>query len=250
MGRKQPCVPAGGHRLIPAVFLAVSATACSYLSEAGSQGGPYEPAPRRSIELPVLMGEQLHTRAQICADARVRSPDKRLALVAIKSHICDFEGRACLKLTRDLSDTCNGFVHANFALYHSRLYRNSPDRAHVMEESPVAWDIAEEWSKITPVMAVLDLQTCERIGDVRPGDGEGVVGTGNEPALIRFLQIRSSLLALPGVRKVLGPAIASLAKDYDARCLSQPEPTVLQVWKTMEAQQPARRRAPVALLTP
>lgn len=238
MGRKQPCVPAGGHSMIPAVILAVSASACSYLTETGSLGGPStNPAAARTIELPTLMGPSLHTQAQICAHARASYPGMRLAIVAVKSHIDDFDSRACLKMTRDLSDSCNGFVHANFALYHSRLYRNSPDRAHVMEESPVAWDIADEWSKNTPMMAVLDLQTCERIGDVRPGDGEGRVGNSNDPTLVRFLHLRDSLLTLPGVRKVLGPAITSLASDYDTRCLAQPEPTVLQVWKAMEDQQ-------------
>ncbi len=238
MGRKQPCVPAGGHRMIPAVFLAVSVSACSYWTETGSRGGPFpDSVPARTVELPTLMGPGLHTQAQICVHARAHQPGMRLALVAVNSHIDDFDSRACLKLTRDLSDSCNGFVHDHFALYHSRLYRNSPDRSHVMEESPVAWDIAEEWSKITPMMAVIDLQTCERIGDVRPGDGEGRVGNSGEPALIRFLRIRDSLLSLPGVRRVVGPAITSLATDYDSRCMQQPEPTILQVWKAMELQQ-------------
>ena len=223
-----------GYCRIGAVALCVAASACSGWIEVGAAGNQAAggPLPVRSIRLPILMEDGLHTRLQVCSHAREHEPDKRFALVVIKSHICDFEGQGCLKVTRDVSDTCNGFVRSNFALYHARLYRNTPDRRHLMEEIPLAWDIAGEWSNNAPMLIVLDLKTCERAGQVQPLEGEGKVLRTNPSALARFRNLQALLLGLPAVAERIRPS----DDNYDARCLSQPEPGLLSVWEAMDQQ--------------
>lgn len=194
------------------------------------------PVAVRAIHLPTLMTEELHTAEQICEHARRHHPDKTLALVAIKSHVCDFSTRACLKATRDLCDTCNTFVHANFALYQARMIRNSPDGEIVMQEAPVTWEIADEWSHIGPLFIVLDLLACSRAGEVTPVTGSMAEGdrAAEVPVLARLRATRDALAALPVVAARL--SLGQRTRDFDPACLAQPEPTTMAVWRALEVQ--------------
>jgi hypothetical protein len=182
--------------------------------------------------LPTLLTERLHTQEQVCEHARRNHPDKAFALVAIKSHVCDFAGRACLRATRDVSDTCNSFVQAHFATYHSRAYRNTPDGAVRMQENPLAWNLADEWSHDGPVFVVVDVRSCRRLGVVvAPGGGMGHGPVKLRGALARYRALRTALLGLPGVRE----AVRGF-KEFDPHCVEHREPSVMQVWVAMERQ--------------
>lgn len=188
------------------------------------------------------MTEELHTAEQLCEHARRHHPDKALALVAIKSHVCDFSTRACLKATRDLADACNTFVQAGFALYHSRPYRNAPAGEVVMQEEPAAWEIADEWSHVGPLLVVVDLATCTRAGEVTPVTGRmsDADARSELPVLARFEGTRDALLQLPIVAARL--SAEQRRARFDPACLAQKEPSIMAVWRALEQQAAEEQR--------
>jgi hypothetical protein len=236
---------AGAAQLGTLVLVAL----CNCVHPAGtSHQPPHRPVPvqpradssaRRTIRLPKLMTQGFYLHSDVCADARKNHPDKKLALVALQSHICDYEGQACLRNTRDLSDTCNRFVQSNFALYRTRLYRNSADRSHYMEEDPEAWQIVADWSNSGPTLFVVDVSECRTLGLAGPG----IAGIGGhehaplpepEPAL-RFELTKNQILQVPDVRELLGTGVAL---GPDLQCLQQRGPTIDEVWAALEIAQP------------
>jgi hypothetical protein len=193
-------------------------------------GGRVQGPPAAALRLPVLLGPTLYRRADVCAHARRAFPDRPLVLVALKSHVCDRESQVCLRMTRDLADPCNALVQTRFALYHARLYRNTRDAHHVMEETPGTWDIIDEWGGSGPTLFVIDPRTCVVLGEVPPGAGGHAGPADPTPRIERLRRMAAQLLALPGVRAALGEAPAALS-----RCRA-PEASLDAVLDALESQ--------------
>jgi hypothetical protein len=192
----------------------------------------------RAIRLPELLSADLFKQADVCSHARAHHPDKPLVLVAAKSHACDFSRQACLGLTRDLSDSCNRFVRERFAVYQTRLLRSAPDAPDAMQEQPAAWEMAQEWSALGPLLVVIEPRRCTRLGTVEPSGGMGKPQqhpASASSAAERFRELRRLLMGVPGVAERIGTG-ATEERAEQRECLRQPEPTVLQIWQALETQ--------------
>jgi hypothetical protein len=226
--------PPAGHE---GVQLAIGAAseAASGLAVSGAPS-----APQRTVVLPKLITGKLNSPSQVCDDAR--SSGKRFILVTFKTHICDREGKACLKTTQDISDTCNRFVRDNFALYHTRLYRLRPGGHETATEDPGIEDISAHFKGDGgPTFIVYDLgpnhDQCTEAARVGPGldaVDPGAFGAKPQGPGERFAQMRQQLLAkVPQLGAALGTG-ANAAPDPG--CLGQPAPTTDDVSAKLEEQ--------------
>jgi hypothetical protein len=116
------------------------------------------------------------------------------------------------------------------------MYRNSPGGEVVMQEDPSAWEIADEWSHMGPLLVVVDLSTCTRMGEVAPVTGGMSEGDQQPelPALARFEATRDALVKLPIVAARVShePRRAG----FDPACFAQTEPSIMAVWTALERQ--------------
>ncbi|MGZ3707336.1 MAG: hypothetical protein ACXWPM_00540 [Bdellovibrionota bacterium] len=172
--------------------------------------------------LPPLLNAEFHTRQQLCEDARRNHPDKKLILLALKNHLCDFEHRACLHVTRTLADPCNHFVRDNFAVYQTRLYRC--DEGKPCETQPGTDEIADEWGMSGPDLIVVEPVSCRILGRT----GTPIDHFDDPVAAIRIAAMREQLLRIDGVSKIVSPG----AKES----CSGAEPSLIEIRQELDSQ--------------
>jgi hypothetical protein len=100
----------------------------------------------KKIELPKLLTADFFKLQQICEDSKKNHPEKKIAFLMFKTHMCDRASKACLYNTRTMVDPCNKFLQENFSMYHTRMFRyktlNSP-----WSEMPKQQEMFDEWEK-------------------------------------------------------------------------------------------------------
>ncbi len=228
-GSDAACSNDNGHNPLSK---ALNTTSSKLLKAAAANSAP------RVLRLPKLITQGFITRDQVCVDARINHPDKKLLLVAVKTHVCDTDAKVCLRATRDLSDPCNRFIHSNFAEYHTRRFRTSPDRKHDFEEDPASEEIGKIWGNAGPTLVVVDVASCTKLGQVGPGL-DGISGNLNLSAPERFRMMQNQLLGVPGLRDKLSPGAAAPLSKKELRCFQKgAEPTLDQTWQALENAQP------------
>ena len=169
---------------------------------------------------------QLYTRQQVCEYTKKNAPQKKAALVVVKTHYCDDSSQVCLKTAAFLADPNNTFVHENFEVFDSRFeMRGQPLQLSAERE------VRQEWQKddSNPEYYVLDVATCEIIfrDYAMHWYEQGVFATietskGTELNMKANLEgVRKMLLSSERVRALLGPAYANADKATRARELAK-----------------------------
>lgn len=196
-------------------------------------GSPQPPGVLREIKMPTLLHKDFYAPADICADARANSGGKSFALVVGKTHMCDRESQVCLRTLRDVADTCNRFVHDNFAVYHTRILRLRAGQKYAQEQVG-SEQITNQWAPSGgPNMNVIRLSDCKvfpRVGPPLDSNDK------TQPTAERFRLMQEELLRTPGVREAMGDAANYAPGDTENNCLTQPAPTIDQTLSALDAQ--------------
>jgi hypothetical protein len=114
--------------------------------------------------MPKLLGQDnLVTPQQICEDARKENEklgqNKKYALIAHKTHLCDAGGKACLSTLKSVSDPCNYFIQDNFQVYHTRTFIG-PFKTKNYDQ------LLNLYGHMGPSLLVIDLSTCNFVPTV------------------------------------------------------------------------------------
>ena len=116
------------------------------------------------LTLPIRMVKNatssIYTHAEICQYSKEHFPQKQLAMVIVKTHICDPGTQVCLKTAALVADPANKFVHDNFVVFHTRFKQNG-----VTIENSGEREIRDEWKKYdsNPEYIILDVNSCKEI---------------------------------------------------------------------------------------
>ena len=176
---------------------------------------PAARAPEKKVGtmvLPKLMTPKFYKTADVCADARAHDPRKKIALVLLKSHLCDVAPNGyCLDATRVLSSPAMVFARKYFALYHARLTQLRVDQDHnfVADLLKGASKIAQEWEfkKEIPQYTFLNLKTCKIISDATTKVPYEVIRTAyarrQEESFSFYKTMRNHALASKTVQTIL-----------------------------------------------
>ncbi|MBU1312119.1 MAG: hypothetical protein KKE30_21555 [Gammaproteobacteria bacterium] len=99
-----------------------------------------------------------YTKQDVCQHSKTTAPEKRAAMVIVKTHYCDRSSQVCLKTTALVADPANHFVHDNFTLYQSRFENNGRPIVNAGEKA-----IRDEWVKDDsgPEFYIMDVNRCE-----------------------------------------------------------------------------------------
>lgn len=99
-----------------------------------------------------------YTRQDVCQHARKTAPEKKAAMIIVKTHYCDKSSRVCLKTTALVADPANHLVHDNFTVYQSRFESEGRQIRNSGEKS-----IREEWDKDDsgPEFYIMDVSSCD-----------------------------------------------------------------------------------------
>ena len=117
-----------------------------------------------SILLPVRIvkneKKEIYTLAQVCEHSRQVNPNKKAAMVIVKTHNCDPGTQVCLKTATLVADVGNRFVHDNFTVFHTRFMNQGSILPNSGEES-----IRTEWNKpgSDPEFVIIDVAACQVI---------------------------------------------------------------------------------------
>lgn len=98
------------------------------------------------------------TKEDVCKHAKKNAPEKKAAMIIVKTHYCDRSSKVCLKTTALVADPANHFVHDNFSVYQSRFESERRQIINAGEKS-----IREEWNKHDsgPEFYIMDVRSCE-----------------------------------------------------------------------------------------
>ncbi|MDR7121989.1 hypothetical protein [Rheinheimera soli] len=99
-----------------------------------------------------------YTKQDVCDHSKKTAPDKKAAMVIVKTHYCDKSSKVCLKTTALVADPANHFVHDNFSVYQSRFESQRREIVNSGESS-----IRDEWEKDDsgPEYYIVDVQSCK-----------------------------------------------------------------------------------------
>lgn len=116
--------------------------------------------------LPTLLTADFYRQNEVCHHAQKNSPNKKVAIVLMKSHLCHSPvGAYCIDASRLFAAPHLIFLKEHFALYHSRLTRPRRDENFnvVADTTKGYWKIAKEWRFTSqhPELVFLDLQNCK-----------------------------------------------------------------------------------------
>ncbi len=112
---------------------------------------------RSYYKVPQLLDENLYQVKDVCEEAKKKNKnegsEKKYALIAHKTHLCDTNHMACLSTFKSIADPCNYFIHDNFQVFHTRTIIGS----HKPKSSKL---IMDEYGDMGPSILVIDLSTC------------------------------------------------------------------------------------------
>jgi len=197
-----------------------------------------------SIKLPVLLAAtpqyEFYKQEDVCKYTREKAPDKKLALVVVKTHLCDGYTQVCLKSLANVSDKANTFIHDNFQVFHTR-FSCQGDTCTIGETA-----IRNEWNKVgvDPKLIVIEPQSCKVLFRDFAYNWQGFYytdkGYTSMDFEITYAAMKIMLLSKQSVRNILRipdrtqledlRVFESEAKEINARLRSQyPQPSLKSV---------------------
>ncbi|TVQ81417.1 MAG: hypothetical protein EA369_00095 [Bradymonadales bacterium] len=213
---------------------------CGVPASKQAEENPYE-----AIGTLGLLTANFYTREQVLEDSKTRFPQKRFALIVIKSHTCDRTSGHCLQATQSLLDPYNSFVRDNFVLYHARALRDntllSEEDERIaraegtynigdgMTGTPGIAQIIGEWpvDGMDRQLKVLDVSTGQIIGEVGIDSSLG--------RLERLKKLRNDLEKIPVIRETIGNQTHPIDTLEPDACL-EPECSIEFVAAALEDQ--------------
>ena len=159
-------------------------------------------SPKRLI---VNKNKNFYTLKQICSDSRKNNPKKKLALVVLKTHLCDTGTLVCLKSASLISDPANKFVQDNFSVYETRFIRQGDLILNSGEEK-----IRSEFGKLdsNPQYYVIDVKSCSQLSSeyaLNANEGIFSMDEGNRIDFNKnYKALRELLLRETKVAKLVG----------------------------------------------
>lgn len=189
---------------------------------------------------PKLIGPHFYRKAEICADAKIRNPEAQMAVILMKTHLCDVGTEVCMDSLSTFADPANVFLRENFALYHTRFYSYQLEKTPVgnkiikngyPEEKLIRDELGKQDSD--PELLVLDLKTCQSMGSKYMMTDEKAFGG---DFLDRYAAIKRLLISIPGVKdRLLVNGISEIFSVSKIR-LSHPEMTMRQAFTLLQRQ--------------
>ncbi len=159
-------------------------------------------SPKRLI---VNKSNNFYSLKQICEDSSKNNPNKKLALVVLKTHLCDTGTLVCLKSASLISDPANKFIQDNFSVYETRFIRQGELILNTGEQ-----EVRTEFGKLdsNPQYYVIDVKTCTQLSSVyayKAGEGIFSMDQGNRIDFNKnYVALRELLLREPKVAKLVG----------------------------------------------
>lgn len=202
---------------------------------------------------------QLASPDQVCADAKKSARGKNLALVVLKTHLCDNATLVCLKTASLISDPGNKFVHDNFAVYDSQFIQQG-QMLNGTGETAIRANF-NKWDS-NPQYFVMNLKTCKVVFSeygYNATDGMFASIAGNKldfnknyRALRHLLLKENSVASLIGSKYVDGNElqIAQELAYAEKIHLKRPQLTFHEIRTIMQSQNSKQGLAPGSAVDP
>lgn len=191
------------------------------------------------LNIPIMLQGKLMSMNSVCEDARRRSPEKRYAVLLLKSHGCDDGSNACMSQLLDVSDPCNLFIK-QFSTYQTRILVKNVGGHFMNYDVPCQDRLTAEWNadgKLKPSFVVIDTVKCKSLGQVTRKETGLYPEETTEPGPItldwttsaeRFEILQAHLLKL-------GMDVPKADPQAVAKCLKNTaRPKLVESWKRME----------------